>query len=1114
MFLKFGKEDNTMKNRNIFSIATIILAITLGNIFFISGNGSIYNKLFAAEITKTLGTTIYVDDNASPGGDGSKGNPFNTIKDGLNAAAYGDTVLVFPGTYIENVIMKTGVVLLGSGAKSTIIRANTNENALAIIVGANDAVIRNFTIIHPGTSDQRHAIFCHNCSIKIFDNIIINYGSEHNSGNAIECYYGGATVARNLIHSFNNALSCVDSANVTFRNNIILHRNPSFKIGADVDLVYPSKIVVQNNTFVLIGIAYGFRIFDLDWSSKIIILNNIIYSPNINSIGISNAGRAPLEESYNNIFVGGDPYSGCNPGIGDIQLDPNFENIDRNDFRLAAGSPCIDAGHPGTSYMDVDSTRNDMGAFGGPDPISISLTSNLVKSVATSSISGFPGDTVKASVEVDNAAGIAFIKSTIEFDSSLLKSIDVQKSNLTKDFSLKTDIDSLGQIKIELSNDNEIKSGEGSLADIFFVVDKNAQPEQASPLRLQSITLLDGAGSPINIKEITHGVFITNYIKSSDHVIFVDARNNGLENGSQKFPFNTIAEGINKAEEGDTVFVSGGIYNEILEINKGIFLRGAGARVTTIEDDGQNQFDDYVVRMNTDKHCGISGVTIKNEQVVFKQSLLVVNAQKAVIIDNRMIADDIIPGFSVINWSNADGGLLSGNYIQGSLQSIEIKNSLDLLVHNNVFVPGGFGTAAITCDQSETMIIGNKINLIGAGWGIAAKSSSNVFIKNNIIESKVLTGAGIDIRESTAEVINNTIVVNDYGVWSAGNAITNIKNNIIIGFNRGSWGIRSEGTTTSSYNDLWGHAQNYHGISAGIGDISKDPIFQNSTQSNFRLNPASPCIDAGDPDPAYNDHNGSRNDMGVFGGPLADTSGFLGRQINVAFARSQNFERDTLLIPVTATDVQGINNFEMQIKFNESQLSVLAVRQGELTQAFTLTESKESPGIIRVNLSSLLDIGQNTGSIYELLAQVKNSSDTTIVIRLENLVFRDQIENEYTAASVEGYFNISTVNDEKTESSILPEKITLHQNYPNPFNPITTIRFDLPKTSMISLKIYNMLGQEIRTLYDGMMIIGAHHVVWNGKDDHGIKMSSGLYFYRLSVAEDQWSETKKMVLIR
>ncbi len=85
-------------------------------------------------------------------------------------------------------------------------------------------------------------------------------------------------------------------------------------------------------------------------------------------------------------------------------------------------------------------------------------------------------------------------------------------------------------------------------------------------------------------------------------------------------------------------------------------------------------------------------------------------------------------------------------------------------------------------------------------------------------------------------------------------------------------------------------------------------------------------------------------------------------------------------------------------------------------------------------------------------------------------------------------------------------------NYPNPFNPETTISYSVPKSGAASLKVYNLKGQVIRTLVSSVMEAGNYSVVWNGKDDNGNAVSSGVYFYRLD--NDGQTVTRKMLLAK
>ena len=108
---------------------------------------------------------------------------------------------------------------------------------------------------------------------------------------------------------------------------------------------------------------------------------------------------------------------------------------------------------------------------------------------------------------------------------------------------------------------------------------------------------------------------------------------------------------------------------------------------------------------------------------------------------------------------------------------------------------------------------------------------------------------------------------------------------------------------------------------------------------------------------------------------------------------------------------------------------------------------------------------------------------------------------------------------EKTESATkpLPAEYVLHQNYPNPFNPTTRIQYDLPEASNVRLSIYNILGQEVKTLVDGYVDAGYQSVEWNSTNNSGTVLPSGVYIYRMqaqSVKSGEFHQVKKMILIK
>ena len=94
----------------------------------------------------------------------------------------------------------------------------------------------------------------------------------------------------------------------------------------------------------------------------------------------------------------------------------------------------------------------------------------------------------------------------------------------------------------------------------------------------------------------------------------------------------------------------------------------------------------------------------------------------------------------------------------------------------------------------------------------------------------------------------------------------------------------------------------------------------------------------------------------------------------------------------------------------------------------------------------------------------------------------------------------------------LPSSFALKQNYPNPFNPVTSIAYDLSSVTYVSLKVYDLLGRHIRTLVNESQMAGSYLAVWDGKDNTGGMVSTGIYLYRLET--EQFISTKKMVLLR
>jgi hypothetical protein len=157
--------------------------------------------------------------------------------------------------------------------------------------------------------------------------------------------------------------------------------------------------------------------------------------------------------------------------------------------------------------------------------------------------------------------------------------------------------------------------------------------------------------------------------------------------------------------------------------------------------------------------------------------------------------------------------------------------------------------------------------------------------------------------------------------------------------------------------------------------------------------------------------------------------------------------------------------------------------------------------------------GSKSGFDHTLVKPLATTTDT---------VFADENPLEssiacYLVQAVDTHGNLSPVSNEVTVSptgvaGVLPTEFALSQNMPNPFNPTTTIRFALPDADRVKLVIYDVIGRPVRNLADGPMHAGYHQVKWNGTNDRGHAVGSGVYFCRLT--GDAKMLVRRMVLVK
>jgi hypothetical protein len=189
--------------------------------------------------------------------------------------------------------------------------------------------------------------------------------------------------------------------------------------------------------------------------------------------------------------------------------------------------------------------------------------------------------------------------------------------------------------------------------------------------------------------------------------------------------------------------------------------------------------------------------------------------------------------------------------------------------------------------------------------------------------------------------------------------------------------------------------------------------------------------------------------------------------------------------------------FDGKVVATESNVNI-----GAVLLTFKVGEDFKITNLTNLTLGQSLTGGELKVLLYDI-------STKSIGLGLRELV-RIEGQAELVTAEVADYNGNMLTS--KLEQATLPTTFALGQNYPNPFNPETVIEFALPTTGEISLRIYNVAGQLVRTLVSGTTPAGYYQVRWDGRDANGSNVSSGVYFYKIDTKN--FSETRKMLLVK
>lgn len=188
---------------------------------------------------------------------------------------------------------------------------------------------------------------------------------------------------------------------------------------------------------------------------------------------------------------------------------------------------------------------------------------------------------------------------------------------------------------------------------------------------------------------------------------------------------------------------------------------------------------------------------------------------------------------------------------------------------------------------------------------------------------------------------------------------------------------------------------------------------------------------------------------------------------------------------------------------NTQPIQELYIGHGRLICTSTATSFNDFEVDYSISaLENELHISTMKGMYNTLSIEIYHDS-TTLIASLEN-------------SQTGGWWNfeeftvvLTGVDD---NPNVIPSNSSLGQNFPNPFNPATTISYNVQMPAHTSIKIYNNLGQGIRSLVDGFVNPGDYEAIWDGKSDSGIPVAAGTYYYQLKVGD--YASAKRMILLK
>jgi len=204
------------------------------------------------------------------------------------------------------------------------------------------------------------------------------------------------------------------------------------------------------------------------------------------------------------------------------------------------------------------------------------------------------------------------------------------------------------------------------------------------------------------------------------------------------------------------------------------------------------------------------------------------------------------------------------------------------------------------------------------------------------------------------------------------------------------------------------------------------------------------------------------------------------------------------------SQLEPVNTLLFSLEYDPECLLYHSVKKTNLSEEFLLEVNRTEPGKVHVAMAGVAGVEGEA----EILILTFKVVDPAISNSSTKLSFVRAIANDRIVKNLSQGEVVFT----DSESDILPADFALYQNYPNPFNSETQIRFQIPRQSPVRITVYNLMGNQVRMILNEDKPAGSYRVNWDGKDDHGTAMPSGIYLFELKAGG--FVESKKMILMK